>query len=68
MNYPTKATFGRPAYSPVLYQIKSKIDKLLVSFWCQVEIRESQAEETAWSYSWNQSWWWTCGGAGVEPG
>jgi len=29
----------RPAYSPVLYQIKSAIAKLLVSFWCQVKIR-----------------------------
>jgi len=32
----TKAvTSGRPAYSPVLYQIKSTIAKLLVLFRCQ---------------------------------
>src|SRR6218665_1642633 len=43
-----KATSGRPAYSPALYQIKSAIAKLLVSFWCQVKIREGQAEETAY--------------------
>src|SRR6218665_3030358 len=29
---PTKATSRRPAYSPALYQIKSAIAKLLVSF------------------------------------
>ena len=29
---PTKATSGRPAYSPALYQIKTAIAKLLVSF------------------------------------
>src|SRR6218665_3268381 len=28
----TKATSGRPAYSPALYQIQSAIAKLLVSF------------------------------------
>jgi len=28
---PTKATSGRPAYSPVLFQIKSAIANLLVS-------------------------------------
>src|SRR6218665_3043447 len=44
---PTKATSGRPAYSPALYQIQSAIAKLLVSFRCQVKIREGQARETA---------------------
>src|SRR6218665_152629 len=34
---------GRPAYSPALYQIQSAIAKLLVSFRCQVKIREGQA-------------------------
>src|SRR6218665_28441 len=47
---PTKATSGRPAYSPALYQILSAIAKLLVSFRCQVKIREGQAGETAWCY------------------
>src|SRR6218665_3986404 len=37
---PTKATSGRPAYSPALYQIQSAIAKLLVSFRCQVKIRK----------------------------
>src|SRR6218665_1123130 len=40
---PTKATSGRPAYSPALYQIQSAIAKLLVSFRCQVNIRKGQA-------------------------
>src|SRR6218665_1045892 len=44
---PTKATSGRPAYSTALYQIKSAIAKLLISFRCRVKIREGQAEETA---------------------
>src|SRR6218665_4183317 len=42
---PTKATSGRPAYSPALYQIQSAIAKLLVSFRCQVKLREGQAGE-----------------------
>jgi len=41
---PTKATLRRPDYSPAQYQIKSTIAKPLVSFWCQVKIREGQAE------------------------
>jgi len=45
---PTKATSGIPAYWPALYQIKSTIAKLLVSFRCQVKIWEGQAEEGAW--------------------
>src|SRR6218665_439633 len=40
---PTKATSGRPAYSPALYQMQSAIAKLLVSFRCQSKIREGQA-------------------------
>src|SRR6218665_1427074 len=48
---PTKATPGRPAYAPAIYQIQSAIAKLLVSFRCQVKIREGQAGETAWCYS-----------------
>src|SRR6218665_1656139 len=66
---PTKATSGRPPYSPALYQIKSAIAKLLVSLrcqHCQVKIREGQAEETAWYYGCNRWWWLTCRGAGVE--
>src|SRR6218665_1339262 len=47
---PTKATSGRPAYSPALYQIQSAIAKLLVSFRCPVKIRKGQAGETAWCY------------------
>src|SRR6218665_2572592 len=47
---PKKATSGRSAYSPALYQIQSAIAKLLVSFRCQVKIREGQARETAWCY------------------
>jgi len=46
----------RPAYLLVLYQIKSAIAKLLVSFQCQVKIREGQAEETAWGYGWNRDY------------
>jgi len=65
---PTKATSGRPAYSPALYQIQSAIAKLLVSFWCQVKIREGQAGKTAWGYGCSRWWWRTCDGAGVEPG
>jgi len=42
---PTNAMSGRPAYSLALYQIKSAIGKLLVSFWCQVKIREGQDKE-----------------------
>src|SRR6218665_3020764 len=45
-----KSTSGRPAYSSALYQIQSAIAKLLVSFRCQVKIREGQAGETAWCY------------------
>src|SRR6218665_3030068 len=45
---PIKATSGRSAYSPALYQIQSEIAKLLVSFRCQVKILEGQAGETAW--------------------
>jgi len=62
---PTKATSGRPAYSPALYQIKFTIAKLLISFRCKVKIREGQAEETASDYGCNRWWWQTCGGAGV---
>src|SRR6218665_651193 len=40
---PTKATSGRPAYSPAIYQIQSAIAKLRVSFRSQVKIREGQA-------------------------
>jgi len=65
---PTKATSGRPAYSPVLYQIQCAIAKFLVWFRCQVKIWEGQAEETGWCYG--CSWWrWpTCGRAGLELG
>src|SRR6218665_3545691 len=64
---PTKATSGRPTYSPALYQIQSEIAKLLVSFRCQVKIREGQAGETAWCYGLQSvmiadvwwTWWWT---------
>jgi len=62
---PTKVTSGRPAYSLVLYQIKSAIVKLFVLFRCQVKIREGQVEETVWSYGCNRWWWRTCRGAGV---
>ena len=48
---PTTSTSGRPAFSPALYQIMSAIAKLLVSFRCQVKIREGQAEETVWGYT-----------------
>jgi len=55
---PTRATSGRLAYSPALYQIMSATAKFLVSFRCQVNIWKGQAEETAWSYGCNW-WWWT---------
>ena len=46
-----KRDLGRPAYSPVLYQIKSTkeiiIPKLLVMYRCQVEILEGRTDETA---------------------
>ena len=51
---PTKSTPGKPPYPPALYQLKSTITKLLVSFRFQVEIIEGQAEETAWSYGCNR--------------
>src|SRR6218665_609946 len=41
---PTKATSGRPGYSPVLYQIQSAIAKLLVSFPGQNPERSSQGD------------------------
>jgi len=51
-----------------LFQIKSAIAKLLVSFRCQVIIREGQAEERTWGYGCTWRWGWTCGGTEVEPG
>jgi len=49
-----------------LHQIKSSCNihtSRLVSVPSQ--IRESQAEETAWSYDCNRWWWCACDGAGV---
>jgi len=45
--------------------MKSSIDKRLVSFLCQVKIREGQAEETAWYHGCNRCCWRRCIGAGV---
>ena len=43
----TEATSERPAYSPALYQIKSAIAKLLVSFQRQVKPRRQRGATVA---------------------
>ena|SRR6218665_1295466 len=52
-----------------VYQIKSAIAELLGSFRCQVKIREGQADETAWSYTWQSVMmadvWWRRSGIGI---
>jgi len=39
-----------------------RIAKLLVSFRCQVKIREGQVEVTAWTTMELRWWWRTCAG------
>jgi len=53
---PTKAMSGRPGYSPALYQLKSAIAKLLVSFRARSKSGKAKAKETAWSRGCNR-WW-----------